>query len=249
MKSIASIHIRNDNIGDVASGPFPYFGELKNLKVLPIEHWGDDLELAVIGGGGLIAPGLMDVLYQSLPLSRLNILWGVGTNVHETRAPVWPSWLDRFCLVGLRDYGNPYEYVPCASCMSPLFDPGDKPAPPHQMVVYSHHAFPIPILGVPRLSNWGTVTLADVIAFMASGEIVVTNSYHGVYWSQLLGKRVILWHPFSNRFHNFQHQPVICDEKNTFERASEVASDLPVSFLTECRERNIDFKNKVMSFL
>lgn len=244
--TLTSFHIQNSNVGDAACGPFDYFEALQEFPVLPIEQWITQADIAVIGGGGLIAPGLMDVLYQSLNLPRRNILWGIGTNVHETRAPVWPSWLSQFPLVGLRDYGSPYKYVPCVSCMSPIFDV--NPPSTHPIIVYQHHQIPIPLMGVPRLSNVGH-TLADVISFLASGEIVVTNSYHGVYWAQLLGKRVIIWHPFSNRFLFFKHQPVICDVANTFESALEKAVAAPSSFLAECRELNIAFKDKVISFL
>jgi hypothetical protein len=40
-------------------------------------------------------------------------------------------------------------------------------------------------------------------------DVVVANTYHGAYWATLLGRRVIVAAPFSNKFFGFRHEPVI----------------------------------------
>lgn len=50
----------------------------------------------------------------------------------------------------------------------------------------------------------------EVIDFIASGETIVTSSYHGVYWAQLLGRRVICL-PYNDKFETFQHRPTMAE--------------------------------------
>jgi len=43
----------------------------------------------------------------------------------------------------------------------------------------------------PHMTNLAG-DMEEVIAFLASGEVVVTSSYHGAYWARLLGRKVAL---------------------------------------------------------
>jgi hypothetical protein len=65
----------------------------------------------------------------------------------------------------------------------------------HEVVYYGHHPL-APLewareLGLgPVLTNAGT-DMARVVAFLGSGRVIVTSSYHGVYWGRLLGRTVV----------------------------------------------------------
>jgi hypothetical protein len=48
--------------------------------------------------------------------------------------------------------------------------------------------------------------IKDVLTFLGSGNVVVTNSYHGVYWGTLLRRQVVCI-PYSSKFYNFKYPP------------------------------------------
>jgi exopolysaccharide biosynthesis predicted pyruvyltransferase EpsI len=92
----------------------------------------------------------------------------------------------------------------------------------NEMVVYEHKDFPIPA-DFPKLNN--RAELEDVVQLLGGAEYVLTNSYHGLYWSVLLGRKVILYKPFSSRFFNSPWTvPIITDlqELETKERMCSV---------------------------
>ena len=85
------------------------------------------------------------------------------------------------------------------------------------MVFYNHHGkttgqgIEIP-KGIPTQSNC-TGSLKDALSFIASGETVVSNSYHGVYWAMLMGRKVLCL-PFSNKFSRYRLPPGYSDARS-----------------------------------
>jgi len=229
----------------------PLGSERQNIRTSPEWLVGKHV---VIGGGGLLHQSyygcfrqLLDVRRNQSPDSRL-IIWGVGMNLHNTQAMEYPSWLAEFDLVGLRDHGNPYDYVPCPSCLSMEFD-RPRPAPSQRWVVYEHRGQPVrnpAFSDSPRQDNGGRLSLREVLDFLATGETVVTSSFHGAYWSLLLGRAVLLYKPFSNRFLSFPVRlPTIGDEP--LKGYSPVV--FPQTYLTDCRQRNHVFAARVCQLL
>ena len=51
------------------------------------------------------------------------------------------SWLRACDLVGLRDYGIGFDWVPCASCMDPRLDDYRNKAPEHPLIAIDHPDF------------------------------------------------------------------------------------------------------------
>lgn len=152
-------------------------------------------EIAVLSGGGILDET------SDAPILRLgrSVVWGAGTNTHGITRPTYPPVLELWEHVGIRDYGTKHRWVPCPSCMSPLFD--DPPDPVFDVVTYGHWEKPIGEFVGPYLSNRGTRRdFPRAVRFLASGKTVRTNSYHGAYWALLLGREVELVDPFSNRF-------------------------------------------------
>ncbi len=210
------VHVRNTiNIGDLVCCPLDYFPELDNGERCDVREMGESDGWTVIGGGGLLHPelvGNIEKLSQT-PAAKRTIIWGIGDNQHGASLISHPQWLDRFAKRGIRDIQSEY-WTPCASCMHPAFDAVRGKIPDCDVVVYSHFDYAIQCEARPfRFNQNDRPTLANsmrgVLEFLGSGETVLTNSYHGAYWAMLLGRKVELYKPFSNRFYGL---PSPCDD-------------------------------------
>ncbi len=199
----------------------------------------------VIYGGGKIMGGLAATLGPGDRAARHRIAWGVST---VQRFPISPRYARAFRamdLVGSRDWGDRrFPFAPCASCLSPLFDA--PPAPRHEVVAYLHH-WRAPEMGIvvppsiPVMDNTQP-DLAAAIAFLASGQTVVSNSYHGTYWALLLGRRVLCI-PFSNKFGNFRVAPGYARPATWQRRLARArGSD---ETLALCRTATGDFRDRI----
>lgn len=205
----------------------------------------------VVGGGGLLAKtfhGHMQRLADSRPQRASLVVWGVGESENVDRkggsvlpyAGPLPDYLKAFDLVGVRDFGTEYRWVPCASCMLPHFNAPAEPV--HEIVIYEHKRIPIAIDGpFPRRTNDGSDIDAS-LAFLASGQVVITNSYHGAYWATLLGRRVVAIANMS-KMYRMRHAPVIC-RASAWQRAVGLAQRYPQA-LGECRSASLDFYDEV----
>ncbi|MGB0843298.1 MAG: hypothetical protein ACPGVN_00975 [Alphaproteobacteria bacterium] len=91
------------------------------------------------------------------------------------------------------------------------------------------------------MNNGGSSAQA-AIDFIGSGKTVVTSSYHGVYWAQLLGRKVVCL-PYNNKFETFQHQPTFADETNWEAALSTAIQTDPL--LEEYRSLNKAFATQV----
>lgn len=197
---IHAIHIRRgNNIGDRMSSPALYFRFREEVKLLDVGNYLRQPPKVrpslVIAGGGAWKKNLARL--RRLPYLRdvPKVAWGVGVTSrklgpmprgsHTKRARGWT-------LYGHRDVGLAGRFVPCPSCMHTAFE---KPyAIEHEAVYFGHHLL-APMnwakrIG-PHMTN-ATLDMDKVIAFLASGEVVVTSSYHGAYWARLLGRHVAL---------------------------------------------------------
>ena len=172
------------------------------------------------------------------------ILWGAGHNSKEkdvdSYSVEYPSYIKKFHLVGIRDYDVDYRWVPCSSCMDPAFDKEYEIT--NEIVWFEHKKRLIDtkffdIKSVPRMINTGK-NMEQIIEFLGSAETVVTNSYHGVYWATLLGRKVVCV-PWGSKFHMFKHPPVMATERNWVEMVNNAIA-YPEA-LNECKEANIEF--------
>ena len=241
------------NIGDLFSTPARHVSFLKPARCLDIcalnECNNGQLNDAVVilGGGGLISQSYFEAGIHALLKARptRRICWGAGHNDHERHTIDMPAYLDTFDLVGVRDHGQRHEWVPDASCLDPLFD---QPFPiKHGAVLYEHPRFGKTTLrGLPRMDN-SERSFSKVLEFLASGEVILTSSYHGAYWGTLLNRRVILINAFSSKFYGFKHQPPFASEGSWKSKLSE-ARNFPEA-LAECRGANLRFSEKVRALL
>lgn len=229
------------NLGDSLCCPRDYFPEFKNCPLVDIR---EPLPGPVIfGGGGLLHEGVDVFMEQADPKS---IVWGAGSNYHDPNHTPFPDWLDRFTFVGLRDFGNPWNYVPCASCLHPAFDENFG-EPSQEVVVYEHHQHGMD-LGLPSRKNDGRPEdFPEVLRFLASGRVVLTNTYHGAYWASLLGRPVVIINPFSSRFHRLKPAVAFATEDNWRDAVS--AALARTGYLQECRTINQRMFQKVQEIL
>jgi hypothetical protein len=242
---VALRRLDRTNIGDWRCSPFQYFQADKPVYDLDIEREPANLSWlyanapVVIGGGGLY--------YFDEAINRLGqkhrapiVGWSIGKNSHFGGKP---NRLDesRFALLGVRDWGTDNEWVPCVSCMAPDFDALSAAEPQHEVVVYEHKDHPLHLPGLPVLTNH-CLDLPKVLRFLASGSVVITNSYHGAYWAQLLGRRVVAV-AFSDRFLGFRFPLTLANRRNALDLIDE-AQSYP-SALEISRQRNREFAAKV----
>lgn len=243
---IGNFWIRNTrNAGDLHCGPALYFSEL-NARAFDIAELPPGIpDLAIFGGGALGRrfmnnPGL-------LRRAKVNVAWGVGTSLHgKNDVPPAPPG---FGLYGSRDDRQQgARWVPCASCMSPLFDA--KYDALHDTVVYYNkdpRFAPPDIEGLPVMHN--EHGFEDAVRFLGSAGRVITNSYHGAYWAALLGRKVVVAAPYSSKFMHFRHRPAYSPAKDSWKPALEVAGIANDEALAECREANRAFLGLVLDRL
>jgi len=248
---VLSVHRRDSgNIGDMMCSPFRYFrttGHLYELDIEPLDALSPLLsrreDPLVLGGGGLFA---FEAAVNRL-LSRYQgpmIGWGIGRN-NPLVGRGSRIQTEKFTLLGIRDWESGHEWLPCVSCLSPLFDLYRAVPAQHDFVLYDHQHVRQPIEGHPRLTN-ACMNFSQVLAFLSSGETVVTNSYHGAYWARLLGRRVVVL-PFSDRLLHLRFPPIVGTAENYRERAKEDRPELAA--LSLCREQNLRFSQRVSELI
>lgn len=260
MKIIFCHILDEHNLGDQVCCPMDYvpikdgseFVEM-DIREDPEKFTADSI---VFGGGGLFHYGV-DVMMQKIseaarrknPHVKL-ICWGPGTNYHGKTDAYWPPFLSGFDLVGLRDRGNPYHWVPCASCLHPFFDQVTT-APTHEYVVYSHHQHPLKIDGPTMTNDRPKDQFLPVLEFLSSGRIILTNTFHGAYWGLMLGRAVIIIEPFSNRFFHGFPTDMSYAETDTWQGVACDVTPLtdPEQYLVDCRVANYSFMKLVAETL
>jgi hypothetical protein len=180
-------------------------------------------------------------------------IWGAGHNgAPETvfEKIRWPKSFSRFNLVGIRDSheSSRFPWVPCASCMHPALR--KKYPIKNDVVFFEHKKQMIKDFGadsVPRFINSGS-NIEQTIELLGSANIILTNSYHGVYWGTLLKKKVmIVGGHWSSKFKFFKHPPITLmkgesyrnyiDTATVYEDALDECIDTTESYWSRIKER------------
>jgi hypothetical protein len=241
-------HIRNtDNIGDRSCCPLDYL-PFTDAVAMDLDEPTPRCDVVIFGGGKIFG-SLASKLTPNDRLSGQRIAWGVSTVQTNPLSIKYALSRRSMTLIGSRDFGDQrYDFAPCVSCMSPLFDKSYDAQ--HPVVLYMHHGktskmgMDVPA-NIPVLDNH-CETLASVIAFLGSGETVVSNSYHGVYWALLLGKRVLCV-PFSRKFHHYRLPPGYAGPKDWMNRLA--GARRQDEMLDICRESTVRFEKRVRALL
>ncbi|MEP3836350.1 MAG: polysaccharide pyruvyl transferase family protein [Algibacter sp.] len=267
--SVVNIHrIDNRNIGDYFCAPHLYFDSLKNkqldifdykkLNNAVTDNWINKItnNALIIGGGGLLNRGCFEKqlhLFEQLKAKgKKTVLWGVGHNSKNKKEfdsiTSYNIDINKFGLVGVRDYSMKATWVPCVSCLHPIFNNSFIETEEIGIIYHKKTIKNKQLLkklqNYPSTSN--TTNLEDMISFIGNSQTIVTDSYHAMYWSMLLGKKVLVI-PNSSKFFDFKYKPVITsfnNFKNDLHKAQSYSG-----VLEECREINIEFSKKVFDYL
>lgn len=92
--------------------------------------------------------------------------------------------------------------------------------------------------------------MLNLIQHISPLDFVLTNTYHGAYWSQLMGKKTIVVKPFSTRFDNLPLNSLVINDLNAYTLSKIIEEANLKSFADEnllhnCRQLNIDFFERV----
>lgn len=258
------------NVGDRLCSPYLYFRKsYPNAFHREIEiPWGrgvarvkrqvlkkirDSANLIVIGGGGLLGADYFrrDLAFWTAG-GAPTALWGAGHNAHDPQA-VAQSFPDEseydqlvpFSAIGLRDWGPGFVWVPCASCMNPLFD--KKAGNGNGTLFVIHRDLRNDTEAVrailARAEGDHEIAFNDENAESFVGKLVaarqvVTTSYHGAYWATLLQKPVVAIGG-GTKVGMLKHKIPLSDAQSW----PDVMRDAPIypESLEECRDRNSEF--------
>lgn len=237
---------KTKNIGDVYSSPELYFGnkfsdyekiDLNSKHINKLVN-----KNVIIGGGGLFSK--KHKFYnrvKKLIHKNRSFLWGVGINDHfdtNINYSDYSNSISKSVLVGCRDYGVKNTiYVPCSSCYLPIHDHMKKGS---GIGHYIHYDFTYDTNGYKMFND--SKSINQVLRFLSSKETIVTNSYHGAYWSLLLGKNVVVHNEFSNKFLCLEKYVSFQNDINNIKIIQKPKLDLK-----ECRNINDIFLNMLVS--
>lgn len=187
-----------------------------------------------------------DLVHQTINKIKqdagIKILWGVGHNGEMPKKPskdgklIYPEWLLDFNMIGVRDFKQDYEWVPCASCMHPALR--QKYPIRNQVIWFEHKKQLIKDFGtepIPRFINSGS-NIEQTIELLGSAEVILTNSYHGAYWGTLMKKKVVVVGPWSSKFLALKHRPFMVEKLDSWK---DVVDETTIhdSALDECVDR------------
>lgn len=264
MKEVIFVNVNFDgNAGDFWSTPLKYydFKEFNVRQVHFMDVWGaiqgiPNFEFAdiknkivILGGGGLLTTegNFMQQTTEFLVKNNKVIFWGVGSNTFNT--PTYdilnhPNVL----LAGIRDivYGIDVDYLPCVSCKHNLFD---KIYSKNDTIgIIEHPKHPINIEGISKITNQSDIN--QIISFIGSKEIILSSTFHGSYWSQLLDKKVLYvktTDSVNSKILNMKHRIPICDTYDCLKKINHVSSTQ--GMLLESRNLNDVFYEKTIKLL
>jgi hypothetical protein len=223
-----------------------------------LRHLRDNARAVIIGGGGLIGNELFKTdleFWSDGPAPA--VLWGVGHNSDDIdsvpeRGPdaLGYTQIVPFGLIGLRDWGSGYAWVPCASCMHPGLNRSTRPTDGatlfvlHRDLKQKREAIDKVLKHAPSdhqivFNDAGGSQIFDAIR---RAKQVVTNSYHAAYWSTLLCRPVVVIGG-GTKIKTLKHKPVIATAGDWADRIKEC--EVFPEALDECRDRNSEFSNVV----
>ena len=212
------IHRVDNNPGDLWSSPRHYFQfpQPKLIDIFDIKALEEIPQGAncILGGGGLIKQIFQpsfDILFRR---KCKIVFWALGERWSQDLNKGWidekkkklitPAAFNPFLhLVSMRSYEPGIEWLPCASCNHTIFDrqyPSVKN--PDNIKILEHKKVNIENPeGYPKIKN-DPSTIDEMVGFIAGASILITNSYHAMYWAYLLGVTTVCI-PFSSTHYSF----------------------------------------------
>ncbi|PWJ55989.1 polysaccharide pyruvyl transferase [Dyadobacter jejuensis] len=245
-----------NNTGDIACGYYQYINrifaeyaclvhDINSVKFSLIKK----NDIIVIGGGGLLnASTLWNYnIKKSAKLASKSIIWTAGFNSSINNESVVKLEWEDFDLISVRDYEyQNFRFVPCATCM--LHELELEYPSIRKIGVIAHkdvlNHLPDDLKHFDFITN--NAPLSKMIEFIGTSDIIVTNSYHAVYWSTLMQKKCILFAPRSEKYNYFKYPPVLYSGDLEFDISQ--AQIYPNS-LDICRKLNMEYINDMKDLI
>ncbi len=197
--------------------------------------------------------------------ARNFIGWGLGLDPRLNLE----EFIGNFTLLGTRERklalidDKKVFYVPCASCMNPVFTGisaieamfgGDAHGDGEQAIaLHLNGGFNRSVI-VKKIGtqNFPITTTTDafgkIVRNLWNADIVITNSYHGAYWSSLLGKKVICIKTDVPKWEGL-HDNVVFSSVDEIKDVLGSVKNVPRNYLDECRLLNSNFFMRVTELL
>lgn len=250
LKDIIFIHkLKTQNTGDKEICPYHYFSDyFDQFVVQKIDNdymsvLGFKKAVFILGGGGLINQNndwnnAINQLAEHNPV----IGWGIGFNQHNGKKIDVNINLNKLALLGLRDFNKGYPWLPCVSALKKELDTKTKIKRNIGCIIHYENTdlkFDYPTI-------YNNIPFADIMRFIAESNVIITNTYHMIYWTTLMGKKAILFHPFSDKFNHIKFKPTKYSThiENDIKRAKTYPDALK-----ECRQLNLEFFEKVKNII
>jgi hypothetical protein len=261
------------NVGDWVCSPYTYYPDFFSRYTCVFHsHWNivwqeiDRGDVVILGGGGQLdnSDELNEQINRVLRNCENVIIWGSGThrysrgNMFEMKQAELPIQYEKLKLVGVRDYQHPsgLPYLPCASCMHPAFTRVlNTPINVERKIGAIRSALEdsFAVSGTPSFMD-NSQPLEKILRYVRESEIILVSSYHGAFWSQLCGRKVVL--PESrlcvDKYKYFRHKPAFFagstyDEQQLTDLVApfQIAGD----FLAECQSLTNQFFDKVKALI
>lgn len=199
-------------------------------------------DVVIIGGGGMFnyAEFTNRAINRVLDTGATVLAWSPGFNTHTEYCGTFKTEIDfeRFAFVTVRDFQNSYGlgYLPDVTCKLQGLEKqyGIK----REFGIARHKDYPIKGLAFDTITN--DQKLEDILRFIGESEVVVSNSFHMIYWALLMGKRTICAQPFSTKFYSYKYKPAYYDpQKDKLQDCVDQAQTYRI--LGECRAENDRF--------
>lgn len=171
-------------------------------------------KIIIIGGGGLI--DLKDEWNSKINFiienSKNTYFFAPGYNNENRQTKIKVNFNHKNILkIGLRDLNNDYDFVPCPTCL--LLENYINGYNERKYGIVEHCS--IKISNIPNINDKISMIYEDdtsihkILKFISSTQNLIVNSYHAYYFAVLLGKRVLLYNNWSNKFNNIFSQKII----------------------------------------
>lgn len=208
--------IDDSNCGDRIASPLLYYYEyFKKYRIKRHDIRFVDVDsiaagdVVILGGGGMFdyAEFINRAINRVLDTGAAVIAWAPGFNTHTEYSESFKTTIDfeRFAAIAVRDYANNcgLNYLPDVTCK--LSGLKEKYPLCRKFGIAQHKDYPIDGFNYAKITN--DREIEEILHFIGESEIIISNSFHMIYWAILMGKKVICVNPFSSKFSNFKYKP------------------------------------------
>lgn len=220
MKQGNTLHFINRvdkmNMGDFYVTPLLYYWDFfkdykikrHDIRFIDFDSINDG-DVVILGGGGLFdySEAGNRAINRVLELCSNVIAWSPGLNNSNSDIDIINTKIryEKFKIITLRDYVNKYDipFLPDITCKMEYFK--NKYTKIRKIGIAQHKDYPITDFNYEKISNKDS--LDEILKFIGETEIIISNSFHMIYWSMLMGNKTICIDPFSEKFYSYKYKP------------------------------------------